>query len=489
MTMITPHYFISSYNHTLSSTFSHPTLPFIHHSQNWSCCSNAVSLSTKPNALALSPDESLLAIATGSDVLIYSTQDDMNLAYTLKGHTGWVSEVEWYPGGEKKLVSGSSINGMHQEEVVRFWDLNKEDSSTEVKIDLEYVLQNGWIDNEMITSKLQEPLDSYNGIDLEDVARRATATAAKALIAGAGWTSEEISATGIQLLILNALREAETKHAIIRSCAFPGRLPSFGSSSLSPDGKDLFYLPSRNTVAVLSASTRLEKFRLEGHTDGIMWVGASPDGKLLATSSWDRTVKIWDLQDGSLLRTLKGTNGQNWSGGWSPDGKLIAVGSGDRTVRVWDVLSGNTVHTFGEGGDMFSGWVRGIGFEPSNGHSLIASSWGGTVRVFDLGSGKSTNLYQIDPIASSPLGQRATSFMEISDTLKYAPTSSGRFGFKPTDGRLVVYDNTRNEMWEFVQDKEGGDRIYGPGIFIFSKNGKKVYSGDVDGKVRVWDLD
>jgi WD40 repeat protein len=314
-------------------------------------------------------------------------------------------------------------------------------------------------------------------------------TAADALIREAGWTYEEIAATELRRLILEALRRAEAKQSVLRRDAFPGRLAGVDSSSLSPDGNSLFYLPTSSVVAVLSTSTRSEKFRLEGHTDAIMWLGASPDGKLLATSSWDRTVKIWDLKDGSLVRTLKGTEGQNWSGSWSPDGMLIAVGSGDRTVRVWDVFSGDTLRVFGEEGKMFSGWVRGLAFEPSNGHSLIASSSGGTVRVFNILSAECTNLYQIDPVASSPLGaQIAAGFMEISDTLKYAPSSSGRFGFKPTDGRLVVYDTGLNEMWEFIQDKEGSARTFGSGTFVFSKDGKRVYSGDTDGAVRVWDL-
>ena len=162
---------ISSYNHTLSSTFSHPTLPFVHHTYNWSSCSNTISLSAPANALALSPDEKFLAIAAGSDVLIYNTEDDLDLAYTLKGHIGWVSQVEWYPGGEKKLVSGSSINGMYREEVVRFWDLNTEDPFVEANLDSEYatmvgtdypeaesptmVLQNGWLNKEASASEPQ----------------------------------------------------------------------------------------------------------------------------------------------------------------------------------------------------------------------------------------------------------------------------------------------------------------------------------------------
>ncbi|KIM75698.1 hypothetical protein PILCRDRAFT_666437 [Piloderma croceum F 1598] len=133
-TMLSQLDFIRSYNHTLSSTFSHPSLPLTHHSQNWSLCSNVIPLPTEPNALALSPDETLLAVAAGSEVLIYSTGDSMNLIHTLQDH-GSVTSVEWYPNGEKKLVWGSSVNGMRRKEAVRFGDLNKEDSPT--KIDLE----------------------------------------------------------------------------------------------------------------------------------------------------------------------------------------------------------------------------------------------------------------------------------------------------------------------------------------------------------------
>ena len=132
--------FIRSYEHKLSSSFSHPSLPFVHHAQNWSSCTTAIALPAAPHTLALSSDESLLAVGAGSDVLVYSTQGDMELAYTLKGHVGRVYTVEWYPNGERKLISGSDVDGSYprQEQAVRFWDLNKTDSISEVKIGAEY---------------------------------------------------------------------------------------------------------------------------------------------------------------------------------------------------------------------------------------------------------------------------------------------------------------------------------------------------------------
>ena len=134
--------FIRSYNHTLSSTFSHPSLPFVHHVHGWTSCQTVIPLpeAATPRSLALSSDESLLAVAAGSDVLIYSTQGDMQLAYTLKGHVGRVFNVEWYPNGERKLISGSNVDGSYpkNERAVRFWDLNKEDSARDASIGTEY---------------------------------------------------------------------------------------------------------------------------------------------------------------------------------------------------------------------------------------------------------------------------------------------------------------------------------------------------------------
>jgi WD40 repeat protein len=499
MTMVTPEDFIASYNHTLSSTFSHPTLPFVHHVQNWSDCPRAIHLPahSKPNALSLSSDESLLAVAAGNDVLIYNTEGDMNLSYTLKG-TGLVNHVHWVPGDGRILVSGTSGYGKRKDGV-RFWDLNLEDSLAELPIDLDsstaaVVTPSGALVLQpqagefAIPTSTDEDKAEEQGTDaaLQEASKQATTAAAKVLVSQAGWTDDEVSATGLESLLLTAIREAQVEQSVLRGLSFPGSLAGFCSPPLSPDGSLLFYLPNRSTVAVLATSTRSEKFRLEGHTDAIMWVEASPDGKLLATSSWDSTVKIWDLHDGRLVRTLKGTQGQDWTGSWSPDGKFIAVGNGNSKAHVWEVSSGETVHVFG-GRDMFKGWVRGISFERTDGRYLVASSQGGIVRVFDMHSGICTNLYQIDLDASSPFGERARGFTEITE-INHAPSPVRRFGFKPTDGRLVVYDTDLNEMWEFVQDKEGSERIFGSGPFIFADGGKRVYSGDVDGTVRVWSL-
>ena len=71
------------------------------------------------------------------------------------------------------------------------------------------------------------------------------------------------------------------------------------------------------------------------HMSEVRSVIFSPDGKKIASGSYDRTVKLWDAATGQELVTLKGHTSEVLSIAFSPDGKRIASGSGDRTVKLW----------------------------------------------------------------------------------------------------------------------------------------------------------
>src|SRR4051794_12913864 len=76
---------------------------------------------------------------------------------------------------------------------------------------------------------------------------------------------------------------------------------------------------------------------LRGHTDGIMSLGFSPDGKVLASASHDNTVRTWNPDTGKSIHTYEGHTAAAYGVSFSPDGKWLATCSTDKTIKVWDV--------------------------------------------------------------------------------------------------------------------------------------------------------
>ena len=75
---------------------------------------------------------------------------------------------------------------------------------------------------------------------------------------------------------------------------------------------------------------------LRGHRFMISGLTFSRDGRRLASASWDRTIKLWDVTSAEEALTLPGHTSWVFSVAFSPDGQRLASASGDKTIRIWD---------------------------------------------------------------------------------------------------------------------------------------------------------
>ncbi|MEH2438341.1 MAG: serine/threonine protein kinase, partial [Nostoc sp.] len=78
---------------------------------------------------------------------------------------------------------------------------------------------------------------------------------------------------------------------------------------------------------------------LQAHSDSICSIAFSPDGKILASGSYDKTIKLWNVGTAREIYTLKGHSSYVNSVAFSPDDKILASGSYDKTINIWQLAS------------------------------------------------------------------------------------------------------------------------------------------------------
>jgi WD40 repeat protein/serine/threonine protein kinase len=118
---------------------------------------------------------------------------------------------------------------------------------------------------------------------------------------------------------------------------FRGHEGSVYCAAISPDGKLVASSGIDHTVRLWDSETGQSRAVLRDHTHEVNWVTFSPDGKTLASAGEDGTVRLWDVPTGRERACACRTKSEVVATAFSPDGKLLAAGFHDGTIRLWDL--------------------------------------------------------------------------------------------------------------------------------------------------------
>ncbi|MCT7952883.1 serine/threonine protein kinase [Ancylothrix sp. C2] len=203
---------------------------------------------------------------------------------------------------------------------------------------------------------------------------------------------------------------------------------------------------------------------LKGHSRYVNAVAFSPLGNLLASGSSDKTIKLWQLDNGKLLATFTGHSDDVNSLAFSPEGQYLASGSLDRTIKLWQLDTGKLLGTFAGHSDS----VLSVAFSPG-GQFLASGSWDKTVKVIHLPTGKL--LYTL---GGHGAGVRTVAFSPDGKIL-----ASGCW-----DKTINLWKMENGELLETL-----GGHLDPVSSLAFSPRSVTLVSGSEDKTIKIWQFD
>ncbi|MBX9257985.1 WD40 repeat domain-containing protein [Desmonostoc muscorum CCALA 125] len=259
--------------------------------------------------------------------------------------------------------------------------------------------------------------------------------------------------------------------------------------AISPDGKMLASGDRHRTIKLWNLTTGELVTTLTGHSSEVFGVDFSPDGQTLASASnmefQDGNIKLWDIRTGRVKQTLGSSlvSLRTSCVAFSPDGETLATGHFDAAIRLWHPISGKEIRTLrGHGWD-----VNSLTFSP-DGRFLVSGGIDGAIMIWNWRNGErirtlnrpsdffgsmvswfDRSVGSIRSVAISPDGQ----------TIASGGSSAGDNGVS----------NPPIKLWNISTGRE--ERIFtghtdSVNAIAFSPTEKIIASGSEDNTIRIW---
>ena len=211
--------------------------------------------------------------------------------------------------------------------------------------------------------------------------------------------------------------------ALIRR--FDGHRDILHDAELSPDGKRLATCSYDKMIMLWDANTGKPLHTLEGHTGAVYDVAFSPDSRFVVSASADDTCKVWRVEDGVRMDTLPQPLKAEYTCTFSPDGRTIVAAGADNNIRVWRFVSREKpeVNPMDVARFAHEGAIVKVAFTP-DGTKLVSMAEDRTIKVWRTSDYTELRLWDNQP--------------DVATALAFAPDGAS-FEVGRLDGSLASY--------------------------------------------------
>lgn len=408
---------------------------------------------------------------------------------------GWTMDAAYYPKAQVLATAELNVSETAVKTTIRFWDAT----------DLSFRELAHWTDDNMVNAiafdhvgSVLATADSDKIVRLWPYKACMAGHACKPMMELKG-NSDKIM--GIAFSPDNSYLASAGMDRSVRIWNHSGEnkytLPDAHSNTVfavafDPSGR-LISASADGTAKVWDPFSGHQLANLSGHSQPVEDVAVSSDGRFVATASWDRTVRIWDVG---------GHKGFITDVAFSPDGKLLATASRDKTVKLWDSATVREIQTL-----QLDDQINSVVFNHEG--TLLAAAAGKVAHVWDVGARKwSVQMslrVEVNVVAFNPHTSELALGADSGSVILYEPkvgahprilghneTGVSALAFSPDgkwaasaagDDPILLWD--ANSSAGTPRCKITGDHEYVDAV-AFSPDGQMLATGSLGGAVRLW---